>query len=144
GRALCGGGTLFLREERCGGQRGRGDDEHQAFHTGHSKRDLGEAVEQAACLTPPAPPSDLPDSLLSRARGARDGADDGPVVFVHDHWFFRLRPQLDGEIVDPVTENARLDGQVAHALAEALPAADGTTLDDHAGRFPDTLVDADF
>src|SRR5205814_9063278 len=55
-------------------------------------------------------------ALLGRPRRARDGADHGPVVLVHGHRALRLRPQLDGEVIVAVAEDARLDGQVAHAL----------------------------
>src|SRR5207245_1204519 len=59
-------------------------------------------------------------ALLSGSRRAGNGADHRPVVFVHDHRTFGLRPQLDGEVVIPVAEDARFDGEVAHALAQTL------------------------
>src|SRR5207245_3737406 len=82
-------------------------------------------------------------ATLGRARGARDGSDDGPVVLVHDDRLLRLRPELARNVVVAVAEDARLDGQIAHALAEALLAANGAALHDHAGRLAHALVDAD-
>src|ERR1051325_8620025 len=69
--------------------------------------------------------------LLRRPRGAGDGADHRPVVLVDDHRLLRLRPEIDGNVVHTVAEDSRLDGQVAHALAEALLAADGAPLHHH-------------
>src|SRR5947199_5330338 len=83
-------------------------------------------------------------ATLGRARSPRDGSDDRPVVLVHDHGLLRLGPELDGDVVVAVAEDARLDGQIAHALAEAFLAADRAALHDDAGRLADALVDTDF
>ena len=85
----------------------------------------------------------LSRALLGRTRRARDRADDGPVVFVHHDRLLLFRPEVDGDVVVAVAENAGLDGQVAHALAEASLAANGRPLDDDSRRFPDSLKHAD-
>src|SRR5690349_8270669 len=52
-------------------------------------------------------------TLLAGARRARDGADYRPVVFVHDDRLLRFRPEVDGDVVVAVAEDAGLDGEVS-------------------------------
>src|SRR5262249_24471321 len=69
-------------------------------------------------------------ALLGGSRRARNGADDRPVVFVHEDRAFRFRPQFEREVIVTVAKDARLDGQVAHALAKALLAPDCAAFND--------------
>jgi hypothetical protein len=55
----------------------------------------------------------------------------------------RFRPKLDRDVVVTVTEDARLDGQIVHALADALLAADRASFHRHTRLHADALVDAD-
>ena len=82
----------------------------------------------------------LADAVLLLARQSRAVR---VAHHVHDDRLLRFRPQVDRNVVVPVAENARLDGQVAHALAQPLFPADRAALDHHAGRFADSLKDAD-
>src|SRR4029078_13519615 len=82
-------------------------------------------------------------ALLVRSCRARGRAGDGPFVLVHRNGALGLRPELDGDVIDSVAEDARLDGQVAHALAEPFLTADGTALDHQAGRLAHSFEDAD-
>src|SRR5207253_1551453 len=64
-------------------------------------------------------------------------------VLVDDHRLLRLRPEIDGDVVVAVAEDARLDGEIAHALAETFLAANRAPLDDHTRRFTYAVEDAD-
>src|SRR5579872_2640439 len=80
---------------------------------------------------------------FGRSRCAGNGSDHGPVVLVHNHGSFRLRPKLNGDVVDAVAEDTRLDGQVAHAFAQALLSPNRAPLDHYASRLTHTLEYAD-
>src|SRR4051812_42894407 len=83
------------------------------------------------------------DAFLGGARGAGDGADHRPVVLVHGDRLFRLGPEVDRDVVVAVAEDAGLDGQVAHRLAQPLLAPNGTPFDEHSRRLSHPLIDTD-
>src|ERR1044071_5926551 len=57
-------------------------------------------------------------AFLDGTRGAGDRADDRPVVLVDRNRLLRLRPEINRDVVVAVAQDAGLDGQVAHALAQ--------------------------
>src|SRR6266550_8519024 len=77
------------------------------------------------------------------SRCTRNGSDHRPVVLVHHYGTFGLGPQLDRDVVVTVAEDARFDGQVAHAFAETLFAANRTAFDDQSRRLAHSFKDAD-
>ena len=85
--------------------------------------------------------------LLFRGIGSGrtgDGTDDLPFVLGDDDRIRGGWPELDGDVVDPVSKYPGLDGQIPHALAKTYLATDGTTLDGDPGSFTDSLEHIDF